>query len=87
MKTIDDREDGLALLSEGVALIQIQSAALANDILPDTPARRGLEIMLDHASRILLRAEEKLSADLNSDHDDEIQRMMDDDAELESLPD
>lgn len=63
MKILEDREDGLALLSEGIALVQIQSAALANDILPDTPARRGLEIMLDHAAGILLRAESKLAAD------------------------
>ena len=87
MKTIDDREDGLALLSEGVALIQIQSAALANDILPDTPARRGLEIMLDHASRILLRAEEKLRTDPNSDREADVQEFMRDSAELDALPD
>lgn len=88
MKELTVYEDGLMLLSEGIALVQIQSAALSGgDLLPDSPQRRGFEIMLDHIQTILLLAEEKLSADLNSDHDDEIQRMMDDDAELESLPD
>jgi|APTNR8051073442_1049403.scaffolds.fasta_scaffold37201_1 hypothetical protein len=63
MKELTDHEDGLALLSEGIALVAIQAAALASgDLLPDTPNRRGLEIMLDHASRILLRAEAKLAA-------------------------
>ena len=63
MQTIDDRQDGLALLSEGIALIQIQACALASgDLLPDTPERRGFEIMLDHVASILNRAESKLSA-------------------------
>ena len=63
MKTIDDYSDGLAMLSEGIALVQIQSSALASgDLLPDSPQRRGFEIMLDHAASILLRAESKLSA-------------------------
>lgn len=62
MKILEDREDGLALLSEGIALVQIQSAALASgDLLPDTPQRRGFEIMFDHIAAILLRAEAKLS--------------------------
>lgn len=51
------------MLSEGIALIQIQSAALASgDLLPDTPERRGFEIMVDHIGGILKRAESKLSA-------------------------
>ena len=63
MQTIDDRQDGLALLSEGIALIQIQSTAMASgDLLPDSPQRRGFELMLDHAAAILLRAESKLSS-------------------------
>lgn len=62
MREIDDREDGLAMLSEGIALVQIQSAALASgDLLPDTPQRRGFEIMLDHIAGILRRAEAKFS--------------------------
>ena len=60
---LTDHEDGLLMLSEGIALVQIQSAALASgDLLPDSPQRRGFEIMLDHAASILLRAESKLSA-------------------------
>ena len=62
MKELTDREDGLMLLSEGIALIQIQSAAMASgDLLPDTKERRGFELMLDHAAAILLRAESKLT--------------------------
>lgn len=62
MKTIDDYSDGLAMLSEGIALVMIQSAALASgDLLPDSPQRRGFEIMLDHAAAILTMAELKLS--------------------------
>lgn len=64
MKILEDHEDGLAMLSEGIALIKIQSAALASgDLLPDSPARRGFEIMLDHIAGILLRAEAKLATD------------------------
>ena len=63
IEVLTDHEDGLLLLSEGIALVQIQASALASgDLLPDSKERRGFEIMWDHIARILLRAEEKLSA-------------------------
>ena len=63
MKELTGYEDGLMMLSEGIALIQIQSAALASgDLLPDTPERRGFEIMADYIGGILKRAESKLSS-------------------------
>lgn len=62
MKELTDYEDGLLLLSEGIALIQIQSAAMASgELLPVSPQRAGFELMLDHAAAILLRAESKLT--------------------------
>lgn len=61
MKELTDYEDGLFSLSEGIALLQIQSAALSGgELLPDSPQRRGFEIMLDHIKGILLQAERKL---------------------------
>lgn len=61
MKELTDYENGLFSLSEGIVLLQIQAAALSGgELLPDTPQRRGFEIMLDHISGILLKAEQKL---------------------------
>lgn len=62
MKELTDYEDGLMMLSESIALLEIQSAALASgELLPDTPERRGFEIMIDHIGGILKRAESKLA--------------------------
>ena len=62
MKELTDYEDGLLLLSEGIALVAIQSAALAGgELLPPTKERAGFELMLDHVQAILLRAESKLT--------------------------
>ena len=62
MKELTDYEDGLLLLSEGIALVAIQSAALASgELLPPTKERAGFELILDHVQAILLRAESKLT--------------------------
>lgn len=62
MKELTDYEDGLMMLSESIALIAIQSAALASgELLPPTKERAGFELMLDHIQAILLRAESKLT--------------------------
>ena len=44
MKELTDYEDGLFSLSEGIALLQIQSAALSGgELLPDSSNSRPLE--------------------------------------------
>ena len=62
MKELTDYEDGLMMLSESIALLEIQSAALASgELLPATKERAGFEIMIDHVCGILKRAESKLT--------------------------